>query len=140
MKLKFLFVLIAYIGSLFVTNAQSKKIFYNVKDFGAKGDGTTIDSGPINNAIDAASNTGGGTIYFPPGTYASYTIRLKSNISLFIDQGAIILGAEETSVAGYDAPEPKTSYDEYQDFGHNHWKNSLIWGEGLHDISIVGQG
>ncbi|MEO8110844.1 MAG: glycoside hydrolase family 28 protein [Ginsengibacter sp.] len=142
MKLKFLFLIlfIASIGVSFIVNAQSQKIFYNVKDFGAKGDGTTIDSGPINNAIDAASNSGGGTIYFPPGTYASYTIRLKSNISLFIDQGAIILGAEETSAAGYDAPEPKTSYDEYQDFGHNHWKNSLIWGEGLHDISIVGQG
>ena len=142
MKLKFLFLILflVSIGLSFTVNAQSQKIFYNVKDFGAKADGITIDSDAINKAIEAASYSGGGTVYFPAGTYASYTIRLKSNISLFIDQGAIILGAEETSAAGYDNPEPKTSYDAYQDFGHNHWKNSLIWGEGLHDISVVGQG
>ena len=119
---------------------QSPHIFYNIKDFGAKGDSVTIDSDAINAAIDAAANKGGGTIYFPPGIYASYSIRLKSNICLFLDQGAILLGAAHTSTRGYDEPEPKTSYDAYQDFGHNHWKNSLIWGIDLHDISIIGQG
>src|SRR5471030_1005101 len=66
----------------------------NVRDFGATGDGRTIDSGPINNAIMAAAAAGGGTVFFPAGTYASYSIRLKSNISLYIDQGATILAAE----------------------------------------------
>jgi polygalacturonase len=120
--------------------SQATKDFYNVRDFGAQGDSVTIDGDAINRAIDAAAAKGGGTIYFPAGIYASYTIRLKSNISLFLDQGAILLGAAHTDKGGYDEPEPKTSYDAYQDFGHNHWKNSLIWGEGLHDISIVGQG
>jgi len=139
-KIKFFLLFLLVVGIPFASQAQSGNVFYNVKDFGAKGNGTTIDSDPINKAIDAAANAGGGTIYFPPGKYASYSIRLKSNISLFIDQGAIILGAKETNTAGYDDPEPKTSYDEYQDFGHNHWKNSLIWGIDLHNISIVGQG
>ena len=40
----------------------------------------------------------------------------------------------------YDAAEPKTAYDAYQDYGHNHWHNSLIWGEGISDISITGPG
>jgi polygalacturonase len=123
----------------FCISAGAQKVFYNVKDFGAKGDGVAIDSDPINKAIQAASDAGGGTIYFGPGNYLSYTIRLKNNISLFIDRGAAIVSAKEVNGAGYDAPEPN-AFDKYQDFGHSHWKNSLIYGEGLHDISITGQG
>ena len=120
--------------------AQPGPKFYNIRDFGAKGDSVTNDGDAINKAIDAAAENGGGTVYFPPGMYASYSIRLKSNISLYLDQGAVLLGAKEVDGVGYDEPEPKTSYDQYQDFGHNHWKNSLIWGINIHDISIVGQG
>lgn len=133
-------ILICLLGFSSGLQAQSGKVFYNVKDFGAKGDSITNDGFAINKAIELAADKGGGTIYFPPGIYASYSIRLKSNISLFLDQGAILLGAKEVNGVGYDDPEPKTSYDKYQDFGHNHWKNSLIWGINLHDISIVGQG
>src|SRR6202012_4361261 len=87
------------------THAQGK--IYNVKDFGAKGDGTTIDSDPINKAIETAAAAGGGTVYFPAGTYASYSIRLKSHISLYIDQGATLLAAPfVTEGKGYDEPEP----------------------------------
>src|SRR5262245_45616361 len=59
---------------------------YNVRSFGAKGDGTTIDTPAINKAIDTAASDGGGTVFFPAGTYACYTIRLKSNICLYLDQ------------------------------------------------------
>ena len=101
-----------------------------------------IDSPSINRAIDAAA--GGGTIYFPPGTYASHSIRLKSNIGLHLDHGATILAApvprEGTATGGYDPAEPQGAWEPYQDYGHNHWRNSLIWGEGLHDISITGEG
>ncbi len=41
---------------------------------------------------------------------------------------------------GYDAAEPQGAWEPYQDYGHNHWHNSLIWGENLHDISILGPG
>jgi len=41
---------------------------------------------------------------------------------------------------GYDEPEPDQPWEAYQDYGHNHWHNSLIWGEGLHDVSIFGPG
>ena len=40
----------------------------------------------------------------------------------------------------YDPAEPKTTYDAFQDYGHNHWHNSLIWGEDIHDFSITGPG
>jgi polygalacturonase len=113
--------------------------WYNVRDFGAKGDGATIDGDAINKAIDAAAAAGGGTVYFPAGNYPSYTVRMKSNISLYIDQGATLVAAAPVDKIGYDKPEPNP-YDQYQDFGHSHWKNSLIYGEGLHDISIMGPG
>jgi polygalacturonase len=115
---------------------------YNVRDFGAKGDGITPDSPSINKAIEEAASKGGGTIFFPAGTYLSVSIRLKNNISLFIDQGATILAAAPSETMKYDAPEPNIWGDslQYQDFGHSHWHNSLIWGENLQNISILGPG
>ena len=115
---------------------------FNVRDYGATGDGKTIDSPAINKAIDAAAAAGGGTVYFPAGTYASFSIHLKSHIVLRLDAGATILAAEPPAdlSTGYDAPEPNPGADQYEDFGHSHWHNSLIWGENLEDVSIIGPG
>lgn len=112
---------------------------YNVKLYGVKGDGKAIDTKGINKAIDAAATAGGGTVYFPAGNYLCGSIHLKSNISLYIDQGATIIAAPIADDSGYDLPEDKID-NKYQDFGHRHWHNSLIWGENLHDISILGPG
>lgn len=113
---------------------------YNVKEFGAKGDGKTIDSPAINNAIDMAAKEGGGTIYFPAGNYLCFSIRLKSNTGLFLDHGAVIVAASpDEHGGGYDIAEPN-EWNMYQDHGHSHWHNSLIWGEGLENISITGPG
>ncbi len=127
------------ISMLLSIEMNASNFVYNARDFGARGDGTTIDSDAINRAIVAASESGGGTVFFPAGTYASYSIRLKSNIRLFIDAGATILGAEPVGTIGYDAPEEGPG-NEYQDFGHSHWHNSLIWGENLVNVSICGSG
>ena len=115
---------------------------FNVTDYGATGDGTTLDTNAINQAIVAAAGAGGGTVHFPAGTYASHSIRLKSNVALYLEAGATILAAEpppEGAPGGYDAPEPNPSTF-YQDFGHSHWHNSLIWGENLENIAIMGPG
>ncbi|HEX8774112.1 MAG TPA: glycoside hydrolase family 28 protein [Pyrinomonadaceae bacterium] len=113
---------------------------YDVRAFGARGDGRTLDTLSINKAIEAASSAGGGTVLFPAGTYLSFSIRLKSNIALYLDQGATILAADPKEAGGsYDMPEPNR-WDMYQDFGHSHWRNSLIWGEGLENVSILGPG
>ena len=112
---------------------------YNVKTFGATGDSKTLDTSAINKAIDAAAAAGGGTVYFPAGNYLSVSIHLKSNIALYLDQGATIIAANTTSDAKYDPPEPN-EWDKYQDFGHSHWHNSLIWGENLTNVSILGPG
>ncbi|HEY6187586.1 MAG TPA: glycoside hydrolase family 28 protein [Pyrinomonadaceae bacterium] len=113
---------------------------YDVRAFGARGDGKTLDTASINKAIDAAAAAGGGTVRFPAGTYLSFSIHLKSNIALYLDQGATILAADPKEAKGaYDLPEPN-EWDMYQDFGHSHWRNSLIWGIGLENVSILGPG
>lgn len=112
---------------------------YDVRAYGAKGDGATVDTDAINKAIEAASAAGGGTVYFPAGTYLSYSIRLKSNLTLYLDSGATILAAAPGEKGKYDLPEPN-EWELYQDFGHSHWQNSLSWGVGLHDVAILGLG
>ncbi len=113
---------------------------FDVKAFGAKGDGKALDTPAIDRTIDAAAAAGGGTVWFPAGTYRCFSIHLKSNIALYLGPGATILAADPKDGDGkYDPPEPN-QWDQYQDFGHSHWHNSLIWGENLENISIVGPG
>ena len=118
---------------------------FDVRAHGAKGDGTTLDTTAINQAIDAAAAAGGGTVVFPAGNYLSFSIHLKSHVALRLDLGATIVAAEPPAdlSTGYDAPEPTPGpphTDYYEDFGHCHWHNSLIWGEDLVDIAITGPG
>lgn len=195
---------------------------YNIRQFGATGDGVTIDSDAVNRAIDAAEANGGGTVYFPAGYYLCYSIHLKTNITLYLDQGSWVIAAETPAVvaalqprgggrgagagggrgAGGGGPAPQVRgaaaaaqptapaasanpdfpppiqpqavqtflaqvpagtkmYDlmeqdqwtglpawnrptdapsQYQDFGHCFWHNSLIWGDGLTNVSILGPG
>ena len=112
---------------------------WNVRDFGATGDGTTLDTVGINRAIDEAHSSGGGTVFFPAGNYLSVSIHLKSNITLYLDSGAKIIAADPREGFRYDPPEPNP-WDKYDDFGHMHWHNSLIWGENVDNVSILGPG
>jgi len=110
---------------------------FDVKTYGAKGDGKSPDRDAINRAIEAAAAVGGGTVQFPAGTYVTGSIRLRSNITLHLDPGAILEATTDPSA--YDAAEPNT-FTQFQDFGHSHWHNILIWGENLENIAITGQG
>lgn len=129
------------LGFIFNANAAPvfNNVFYNVKDYGARGDGSALDTKSINASIDAASKAGGGTIYFPAGNYLTGSIHLKSDITLYIDRGATIIAAPAEDSSEYDKLEPAIN-DKYQDLGHSHFHNSLIWGENLHDVSIIGSG
>ncbi|WP_202795994.1 rhamnogalacturonidase [Opitutus terrae] len=114
----------------------------SVRDFGATGDGVTLDTAAINRAITATAQAGGGVVEFPAGQYLSHSIRLQSHVELRLEPGATLIAADPPAVGeagGYDAPEPN-DWSEYQDFGHSHWRNSLIWGEGLENVSITGPG
>jgi polygalacturonase len=129
-------------SAMSTTGSNDRPAYFDVRRFGATGDGHTVDSPAINAAIDAAASAGGGTVLFPAGVYASYSIRLKSNVALYLQQGATILAAptpyDGLPTGGYDAAEPQGEWEPYQDYGHNHWHNSLIWGENIHDFGIFG--
>lgn len=113
---------------------------FNVRAYGAGGDGKKADTDAINRAIAAAAAAGGGTVFFPAGKYLSFSIRLQSHVSLHLDAGATLIAADPAKHGGsYDAAEPN-EWDAYQDFGHSHWHNSLIWGENLEHVSILGTG
>jgi polygalacturonase len=125
-------------AAIFNANADQASNYFNVRDFGAVGNGKNLDSPAINQAIAAAAQAGGGTVFFPAGTYLSGSIHLQSNIHLLIDAGATILGAPQN----LDAYDPAESFEghAYQDAGHTYFHNSLIWGENLTNLSITGSG
>jgi len=129
-------------GSVSATSAPSTEDRYEVTVFGARGDGVTLDTPAIDRAIAAAAAHGGGTVVFPAGTYRCYSIHLRSNVQLYLAPGSTVLASDSPAegTAGYDLAESNQPWENYQDFGHNHWHNSLIWGEGLTGVSIVGPG
>lgn len=106
---------------------------YDVRGFGAKGDGETLDTQPIQNAIHACAENGGGTIFFPAGTFLSGTLYLKSNVTLELSSGSTLLGSKDLN----DYPPTVQAFRSYTD---NYTDKSLIYGENLENIAIVGRG
>ena len=118
--------------------AHASSVDYNVKDFGAKGDGKTLDHQAINAAIDTCVANGGGRVVLPAGTYLCGSIRLKSFVELHLAAGAKILAAP-ASMKAYDEAEEWVG-PAYQDGGHTYFKNSLIYAIGQEHVSITGRG
>src|SRR4030042_6133962 len=65
---------------------------FDVRDYGAAGDGETLDTPAIQKAIDACATAGGGQVLLPPGKYLSGTVHLKSNVTLLLEAGARVMG------------------------------------------------
>jgi polygalacturonase len=87
------FVLILFTCISAAGAAESSTGTYNVLNHGVKGDGETLNTRAINTVISECSESGGGTVIFPAGTYVSGTIVLKSNVTLHIGNGAVIKGS-----------------------------------------------
>jgi len=105
---------------------------FNVQDFGAVPTGRNVVTKSLQTAIDTAAQSGG-MVYFPPGTYLSGTLTLKSHVSLHLEAGAVLLGS--TNLADYPRIQPALrSYTE------TYTNQSLIYGENLEDVSLQGRG
>ncbi len=77
---------------------------YNIRDYGAKGDGTTLDTAAVQAAIDACNRDGGGTVLVPAGTFQIGTLELKSNVTLHLVASGKLLGsADGKQYHGVDA-------------------------------------
>ncbi|MBD8676990.1 rhamnogalacturonidase [Sphingomonas sp. CFBP 13720] len=112
---------------------------FDVRTFGARGDDRTIDTQAIQQAIDHAGH-GGGIVIVPRGRYRCFTLRLVSNVTLVLEEGATIVAADPATDGGrYALPEDRGE-QLYQDFGHSHWHNSLIVGDGVRRVAILGPG
>ena len=125
-------------GAVLPFPAQAARLF-DVKAFGARGDGRAIDSDAFNAAVAAAARAGGGTVLVPAGRYLCFSIELKSRVTIELTAGAVIEAADPTRHPGqYELPEDADQL--YQDFGHSHWRNSLIWGDEVENVAITGPG
>ena len=111
---------------------------FNVKDFGALGDGIVLDSPAIQKAIDACEAIGGGTVYIPEGRYLSGTIHIKTNVHVWLDKGAVILGSKNPD--DFDPYEENPSNAQFQDRSHSYFYHSLFHADNADDIALTGFG
>nr|WP_296440222.1 hypothetical protein [uncultured Acetatifactor sp.] len=120
-----------------------------ITDFGAREDAApALNTKAINSAIQTAAMEGG-TVVIPEGTFHIYTILLKSNVNLYLSEGAVLAAArtdiihsyEKQSGEGGNYKEPEVNlYVGLQDHGHSYFSNSMIYGSDLENIMICGKG
>jgi polygalacturonase len=110
---------------------------HDIRRFGAKGDGATKDTAAIQAAIEAASKEGGGTVEIPAGRYLSGTIHLRSNITLHLANGAVLLGSPDN---GDYTPYEPLDFKSPDDNETTYFRYSLITGEQIHHVAITGEG
>ena len=116
---------------------------FNIKDFGAKGNGKTVNTQAINDAIVACEQAGGGKVIVPKGIYLSGTIIMKSNVNLVLEENAVIKGVND--LTAYRAYQPVGDLSRYGIMNGNYkeenrWTRALILGMGIHNSSITGDG
>lgn len=113
--------------------AQSAAVV-SVTDYGAKGDGKTLDRSALNRAVEACAKAGGGQVRVPPGRFLTGTVRLRSEITFVLEAGAVLLGTPDLDqYESYAPPESRPG-------DNNRWHRALILGVGVDNVSITGSG
>jgi len=107
----------------------------NVKDYGALGDGTTLDTQSIQSAINDCFENGGGKVVLENGTFLSGRIDLKSGVNLHIERDAVLLG----STNYLDFPEIESDFWRTE-YAVRFNKRCFIYAENCRDIAITGRG
>lgn len=127
----------AFAGLAPIVNAdqspKSDATTFNVRDWGARGDGQGLETAAIQAAIDACARGGGGRVLIPAGLFRSGTLLLKSRVTLELAPGAVLQGSADLA----DYPPHRPSFRSYTD---HYTERSLIYGEDLESIAIVGRG
>ncbi len=117
--------------------SQAVPAAYNVVEFGAKADGRTKDTQSIQEAIETCCENGGGTVYFPPGTYIAGSLHLRNRVALYLDHGATIKASTDPNdFDPYEELGFKNDADRETSFFHY----SLIWAEDVEHVAIIGTG
>jgi polygalacturonase len=127
-------VLLLYVTMFFpAARADGPSPFFNVADYGAVGNGTTLCTQAIQKAVDACSAAGGGTVYIPAGQYLSGAIFLKSNVTLNVSEGATLLASENFEHFPPFKPGWRIQSDDTR-------VSSLITGCDLENVAVTGRG
>ncbi|MHC4424541.1 MAG: glycoside hydrolase family 28 protein [Planctomycetota bacterium] len=126
-------IVMGVVGVLAGGSAIGAEQLYDVRDYGAKADGRTLCTDAIQKAIDECSETGGGTVYLPGGTFLSGTIYMKSGVTLRLGAGCTLLGSVDLK----DYPSTVQAFRSYTD---NYTDKSLIYAEKAERIAITGAG
>lgn len=119
-----------FLGTLAAATAATGS---SVRDHGAKGDGSHLDTKALQAAIDAVSAAGGGTVVVPPGRYLTGTLHLRSLVTLHLTEGSVLLGSRDLS----HYPETIAKIRSYTD---NYTDKSLICAEDAERVAITGTG
>ena len=136
------FLVLSGLTVLAQSNQSQSGKTYSIKDYGAVGDGQTLNTDAINKAITACKNDGGGTVFIPAGNFITGTILLKSKITLNLDQDAHLIGTTDISqYQGYKLR--KENPDEPINITVNDsvvWTKALVLLDNVHDVAINGTG
>ena len=125
-------VILAVLG-LSAAGLSAARRIVDIQEMGAVGDGKTLCTAAIQKAIDRCADSGGGTVYFPPGRYLSGTVVLKSHVTLELEESAMLLGS--TRLEDYPALPSRI-----QSRTNRYAIRSLVYAEDLGGIAIVGRG
>jgi hypothetical protein len=130
---------IAVVACAALTNLSSScladKGVFDVRSFGAAGDGKKLDTASINKAIKACTKAGGGQVRFGPGRYLSGTVHLKDNVTLFLEAGATLVGTKKLDDYQYFKPPANTPEAKF-----GKWHSALILGVDVNNAAIGGPG
>jgi len=124
-------ILCAVLPTSLAAAAVTAPAQYNVRDFGASGNGRAKDTAAIQAAIDACAKSGGGTVYLPAGRYLTGAVQLRSHIAFEVGPGAVILGSEDPA----DYPLRDNAWG-----GARKSISSLIYAADVEDLTITVRG
>lgn len=110
---------------------------FNVRKFGATGDGKAKDTKPLQSAIDACHRAGGGTVYLPAGDFLSGSLHLKGGVRLHLDHGATLRASpDQADFDPYETLGFKNAADRETSFFHS----ALVRAEDVERLAITGTG
>ena len=110
----------------------------NLSDFGAVGDGKTMNTAAFKRAIIAVEKAGGGKLVVPKGVFCTAPFTLCSKLELHLEAGAVIKAPETFAELGL--PDPSTFKTQTAANAVYHFPNPLISGSKLHDVALTGAG
>jgi polygalacturonase len=111
---------------------------FTLTDFGAVGDGRTLNTEAFEKAIAAVEKAGGGHLIVPKGTFRTLAFALCSNLDLHLDEGAVIQAPD--SFAAFGLPDPASLHSQEEVNARVKTPDPLLTGKNLHDLAITGTG